>query len=295
MASPQLKQAIDAMKQMASQMANATPQDLRRAFDQMAPTPAADVQCQKVNAGGVDAEWVCAPGAADDRFVLYLHGGGYVIGSVQSHRDLMARLSRAAKARVLGLNYRLAPEHPFPAAVDDAVAGYKWLLAQGAKPSRVAVAGDSAGGGLTAATLVAIRDQKLPTPGAGVLISPWVDMEGLGESMKTRVDADPVVRKEGLLQMAQAYLQGKDPKTPLAAPLYADLKGLPPLLIQVGDAETLLDDSNRLAERAKAAGVPTKLEIWPEMIHVWHLFASFLPEGQQAIERAGGFIVENAN
>ncbi len=128
-----------------------------------------------------------------------------------------------------------------------------------------------------------------------MLISPWVDMEGLGESMKTRVDADPVVRKEGLLQMAQAYLQGKDPKTPLAAPLYADLKGLPPLLIQVGDAETLLDDSNRLAERAKAAGVPTKLEIWPEMIHVWHLFASFLPEGQQAIERAGGFIVENAN
>lgn len=295
MASPQLQQAIEAMKQMGSQMANATPQDLRRMFDQMAMPPASDVQCQAVNAGGVDAEWICAPGAGEDRYVLYLHGGGYVIGSVKSHRDLMARISRAAKARVLGLNYRLAPEHSFPAAVDDAVAGYRWLLDQGAKPSRVAIAGDSAGGGLTAATLVAIRDQKLPTPGAGVMLSPWVDMEALGASMTSRANADPVVRKEGLLQMAQAYLQGKDPRTPLAAPLYADLKGLPPLLIQVGDAETLLDDSNRIAERAKAAGVPTKLEVWPEMIHVWQLFAGFLPEGQQAIEGIGRFLLENVN
>jgi monoterpene epsilon-lactone hydrolase len=189
----------------------------------------------------------------------------------------------------------LAPEAPFPAAVDDAVAGYKWLLAQGAKPARIAIAGDSAGGGLTAATLVAIRDAKLPTPAAGLLLSPWVDLEGLGDSMVTRLEADPVVRKEGLVGMAQAYLGGQDPKTPLAAPLYADLHGLPPLLIQVGDAETLLDDSTRLDARARAAGVRTKLEVWPEMIHVWQLFASFLPEGQQAIDGIGKFVIAQTN
>jgi monoterpene epsilon-lactone hydrolase len=290
MASPQLQTAIDAMKALVAREV-ATPQEMRVVFEELAVPPAADIKCERVEAGGVDAEWVCAPNAARDRFVLYLHGGGYVIGSVNTHRDMIARISRAAEARVLALNYRLAPEHPFPAAVDDAVAGYKWLLAQGAKPSRIAIGGDSAGGGLAAATLVAIRDAKLPTPAAGVMLSPWVDLEGLGESMTTRVEADPVVRKEGLVGMAQAYLGGQDPKTPLAAPLYADLKGLPPLLIQVGDAETLLDDSTRLEARAKAAGVNTKLEVWPEMIHVWQLFASFLPEGQQAIDGIGKFIV----
>jgi len=297
MASPQLQQAIDAMKTMMKRASGegTTPQQMRAIFEELSVAPEPDIQCERVNAGGVDAEWVCAPGAASDRFVLYLHGGGYVIGSVKTHRDLMARLSRAAKARVLGLNYRLAPEHPFPAAVDDAVAGYKWLLAQGAKPGRIAVAGDSAGGGLTAATLVAIRDAKLPTPAAGALLSPWVDLEGIGESMTTRAKIDPVVQKEGLVGMAAAYLQGQNARTPLAAPLYADLKGLPPLLIQVGDAETLLDDSKRLEARAKAAGVSTKLEVWPEMIHVWQLFASFLPEGQQAIEGIGKFVIERTN
>jgi epsilon-lactone hydrolase len=294
MASPQLQTAIEAMKALAARPVN-SPQEMRSIFEELAIPPAADVQCERVNAGGVDAEWVCAPGAAGDRCVLYLHGGGYVIGSVKTHRDLMARISRAAQARVLGLNYRLAPEHPFPAAVDDAVVGYRWLLAQGTRPGRIAIAGDSAGGGLTAATLVAIRDAKLPTPGAGVMLSPWVDLEGIGESMKTRSKADPVVQKEGLLGMAAAYLQNKDARTPLAAPLYADLKGLPPLLIQVGDAETLLDDSTRLEARAKSAGVSTQLEVWPEMIHVWQIFASFLPEGQQAIEGIGKFVREHTN
>jgi epsilon-lactone hydrolase len=291
MASAQLKTAIDAMKAMAAQQAQ-TPQEMRGMFEQMAVPPPADIKCEPVNAGGVEAEWVTAPGAATDRAVLYLHGGGYVIGSAKTHRDLMGRISRGAKARVLGLNYRLAPEHPFPAAVDDAVAGYRWMLAQGMKPSRIVVAGDSAGGGLTVAALVAIRDAKLATPAAGICMSPWVDLEGLGESMKTRAQADPVVQREALVGMAGAYLQGKDPRTPLAAPLYADLKGLPPLLIQVGDAETLLDDSNRLAARAKAAGVQVKLEVWPEMIHVWQLFASFLPEGQEAIDGINRFIGE---
>src|SRR5215469_9282601 len=277
MASPQLQQAIDAMKSL-TQAQVSTPQEMRALFEQMAAPPEADIKCEPVSAGGVRAEWISAPGAIPDRAVLYLHGGGYVIGSIKTHRDLMGRVSRAAKAKVLGLNYRLAPEHPFPAAVDDAVAGYRFLLAQGAKPSRIAIAGDSAGGGLTAATLVAIRDAKLASPGAGVMLSPWVDMEGIGESMTTRIDKDPAIRKEGLVQMAQAYLWGKDPRTPLAAPLYANLQGLPPLLIQVGDAEVLLDDSTRLSDHARTAGVQTKLEVWPEMIHVWHLFASFLPE-----------------
>jgi epsilon-lactone hydrolase len=250
----------------------------------------ADIQCEPVNAGGVNAEWISAPGASRERAVLYLHGGGYVVGSVKTHRDLMGRVSRAAKARVLGLDYRLAPEHPFPAAVDDSVAAYKWMLQQDLKPSRIAVAGDSAGGGLVIATLVAIRDAKLPMPAAGVCLSPWVDLEGIGESMKTREQADPVVRRDMLTQMAGAYLGGKDARTPLAAPLYADLKSLPPLLIQVGDAETLLDDSNRLAQRARAAGVEVKLEVWPEMIHVFQLFAGFLPEGQQAVDGIGQYL-----
>jgi epsilon-lactone hydrolase len=291
MASPQLQMAKDAMKAVLESGAT-TPQQLRVVFEQMAagtPIPP-DIKSEKVSAGGVEAEWISAPNASADRAVLYLHGGGYVIGSINTHRDLMGRISRASGARVLGLNYRLAPEHPFPAAVDDSLAAYRWMLAQGLKPNRIAVAGDSAGGGLTVATLVAIRDAKLPMPGAGVCLSPWVDLEGIGGTMTSKASVDPVVQREGLLGMAAAYLGGQNPRTPLAAPLYADLKGLPPLLIQVGEAETLLDDSNRLAANAKAADVQVKVEEWPEMIHVWQLFASFLPEGQQAIEVIGKFV-----
>jgi acetyl esterase/lipase len=289
MASPQLQQAIDAMKTLSQAQAS-TPQEMRGLFEQTAAPAEADIKCDPVNAGGVGAEWISAPGAGRNRAVLYLHGGGYVVGSIKTHRDLMGRVSRAAGARVLGLNYRLAPEHPFPAAVDDSLAAYRWMLQQDLQPTHIAVAGDSAGGGLVIATLVAIRDARLPMPAAGVCLSPWVDLEGIGESMKTREQADPVVRRDMLTQMAAAYLGGKDARTPLAAPLYADLKNLPPLLIQVGDAETLLDDSNRLAQRARAAGVQVKLEVWPEMIHVFQLFAGFLPEGQQAVEGIGQYL-----
>ncbi|MBF6561300.1 MAG: alpha/beta hydrolase [Candidatus Binataceae bacterium] len=293
MASPELQMAKDAMKAVLESGAT-TPQQLRVVFEQMAAgTPlAADIKCEKVSAGGVEAEWIAAPNASADRAVLYLHGGGYVIGSINTHRDLMGRISRASGARVLGINYRLAPEHPFPAAVDDSVAAYRWMIAQGLRPNRVAVAGDSAGGGLTVATLVAIREANLPMPGAGVCLSPWIDLEGIGGTMKSKAAVDPVVQREGLLGMAAAYLAGQNPRTPLAAPLYADLKGLPPLLIQVGEAETLLDDSNRLAANAKAADVQAKFEVWPEMIHVWQLFAAFLPEGQQAVEVIGKFVNE---
>jgi monoterpene epsilon-lactone hydrolase len=293
MASPQLQMALDRFKMMGEKMAQAggDVKAMRAVMEEMATFPSAgETKCTPVNAGGVPAEWIAAPGAADDRVILYLHGGGYVMGSITTHRETIARLSKASGARALALNYRLAPEHPFPAAVDDATAAYRWLLSQDIKPSRIVVAGDSAGGGLVLAMLVALRDAKLPLPAAGVCISPWADMEGTGASMTTRAKADPVVQKEMLVNMGKTYLGGKDAKSPLAAPLHADFRGLPPLFIQVGDAETLLDDSSRVAEKAKMAGVKVDLEIWPEMPHVWHLFAPFLPEGQQAIDKIGQYV-----
>ena len=293
MASAQMQGLLQTIKELM-----ATPpagiDDFRQKFESFAGQfyVTKDATATAVNAGGVPAEWIAAPGVANDRVILYLHGGGYVIGSVNTHRELINRFSKAANARVLALNYRLAPEHPFPAAVEDATAAYRWLLSQGIQSNRVAVAGDSAGGGLTVATLVSIRDAKLPTPAAGVCLSPWVDMEGIGESMTTKASVDPMVQKQGLLGMAALYLGGQNPRSPLASPLYADLKGLPPLLIQVGEAETLLDDSNRIAERAKAAGVKVSVEVWPEMIHVWQMFAAVLPEGQRAIDGMGKFVRE---
>ncbi len=291
MASPQLQQALDMFKEMGAQMAEAKDINDMRAIMIEAQAPAG-VTCTPVDAGGVSAEWSVADGADQDKVILYVHGGGYVMGSAGSHRDMTGRLSQAAGARVLSLNYRLAPEHPFPAPVDDAVAAYRWLLGQGIQASHIAIAGDSAGGGLALAALIAIRDAGEPLPAAGIGISPWVDMEGAGESMTTRAAVDPVVQKEGLLGMAKLYLGGADPKNPLAAPLHANLAGLPPLLIQVGDAETLLDDSTRITERARKADVDVTLKVWDEMPHVWHLFAPILPEGQQAIEEIGAFFKE---
>jgi acetyl esterase/lipase len=291
MASAQLQKANQTWKALADAGAK-TPQEMRPVLERLfTDFPSArQVKCEPVSAGGVKAEWITAANAAADRAILYLHGGGYIMGSINTHRELIARLSKAAQARILALDYRLAPEHPFPAPVEDATAAYRWMLAQGLKPSRIAVAGDSAGGGLTVAALVAFRDAGLPMPAAGIPISPWVDLEAIGESMKTRSSQDPIVKPEMIREIARVYLAGQNPRSPLAAPLYADLHGLPPLLIHVGDAEALLDDSKRLAERAKAAGVDVTLEVWPEMPHVWHLFAHFLPEGQQAIDRAGEFV-----
>ena len=291
MASPQLQQTLDMFKEMGAKMAEAKDINAMRAIMIEAQAPAG-VTCTPVEAGGVSAEWSVADGADQDKVILYVHGGGYVMGSAGSHRDMTGRLSQAAGARVLSLNYRLAPEHPFPAPVDDALAAYRWLLGQGIQASNIAIAGDSAGGGLALAALIAIRDAGEPVPAAGIGISPWVDMEGTGESMTTRAAVDPVVQKEGLLGMAKLYLGDADPKNPLAAPLHANLAGLPPLLIQVGDSETLLDDATRITERARKADVDVTLKIWDEMPHVWHLFAPILPEGRQAIEEIGAFFKE---
>jgi monoterpene epsilon-lactone hydrolase len=250
----------------------------------------ADVAAESVAANGLRAEWTSTPGDSSDAALLYLHGGGYVIGSLDSHRHLVAAAGRAAGCWALALDYRLAPEHPFPAAVDDAVAGYRYLLGRGVKPGRIAIAGDSAGGGLVVAAMVAIRDAGLPQPGCGWCISPWVDMEAIGETMTSKAAEDPTVQQAGILDMARLYLNGADPRSPLAAPLYANLRGLAPMLIQVGAAETLLDDAIRLAKLAGAADVRVDLQVWPEMIHVWHLFHPELRAGRQAIEAGGAFV-----
>ena len=249
-----------------------------------------DVAVRRVTAPVAPAEWLVPPTARDDVVLLYLHGGGYVIGSPRSHRHLAAALARAARARALVLDYRLAPEHPFPAAVEDAVQAYRWLAEQGMRPARLVIAGDSAGGGLTVATLVALRERGLALPAAGVCISPWVDLTCSAPSYAKNAAADPIVRPALVGEMARAYLAGADPRTPLASPLYADLRGLPPLLIHVGSDEVLLDDAAGLAERARAAGVDATLEVAPRMVHVWHWFLPMLPEAQTAVDAIGAFV-----
>ena len=294
MASKELETVLQLIRSRPVPAEPPTIQEMRAAAEAVPQFPLAeDVRYETVDAGGVPGEWIMTPEVEKERVVYYLHGGGYVMCSVNTHRGMISRISRAAGARALAIDYRLAPENPFPAAVEDATAAYRWLLSTGVDPTRVVIAGDSVGGGLTVATLVALRDAGEPLPAAGVCISPLVDMEGIGESMTTKAEGDPMVTREGIVMMAKAYLGDADPRTPLAAPLYADLTGLPPLLIQVGTAEVLLDDSTRLAERAKSAGVDVTLEPWEDMIHVWHTFAPMLPEGQQAIDRIGEFVREH--
>ena len=290
MISEQLKNVIERIKSQP-QNPSATIEKRRAGMERISEHVASDVTCEPVNAGGIPAEWIAAPGAVQDRVILYLHGGGYVIGSINTHRAMIARIARASNARALAIDYRLAPEHPFPAAVDDATAAYKWLLAEGYEPGKIVIAGDSAGGGLTLAALVALRDSGVPMPAGAVPISPWTDLEGTGESVRSRAAKDPMVTQANLAESAKQYYGAHDPKNPLVSPLHANFRGLPPMLIHVGDAEILLDDATRVAERAKLAGVKVELEVWDDMIHVWHVFAKLLPEGQQAIDKIGKFVI----
>ena len=284
--------ALKALLRERGKPENPTVAEMRARMEEMGDRfqAPADAEVAAVSVAGCPAEWVAAPGAEADRAVLYLHGGGYVIGSCNTHRNLAYNLSAAARARVLLLDYRLAPEAPFPAALDDAVAAYGWLLDEGFRADRLSIGGDSAGGGLTAATLVALRQRGQPLPAAGLCISPWVDMEGVGASMTGKLDDDPLLNHDLLLWFSERYLAGADARAPLAAPIYADLAGLPPLLIQVGTAEVLLDDALRLAERARAAGVDVSLDVAHDMVHVWHLFQPVLDEAGEAIRRAGAFL-----
>jgi len=265
----------------------------RRAFMAAAAAPPPEgTTVDAVDAGGVPAEWVTAAGITGERAVLFFPGGAYHIGTLATLRRLLALVSAAAQARVLSVGYRLAPEHPFPAAVHDALTAYRWLLARGIAARQIAIAGNSSGGGLALALLVALCDAGEPVPAAAVAISPWTDMEMTGESRRTRAAADRMITPDGVKEAAGWYLAGQDPRHPYASPVHADLQGLPPILIHVGDAEILLDDSTRFAARARAAGVEVTLEVWDDMPHCWHTFAGLLPEADQAVERIGRWLQE---
>lgn len=249
-----------------------------------------NVAVQPSTIGEMPAEWLRPINVKDDRVVLYLHGGGYTMGSCNTHRTLGARLAIASQTPILMIEYRLAPEFPFPAALEDALAAYRWLI-EPERPARpIALAGDSAGGGLAIAASITLRDRSDRLPAAIACMSPWADLAVQGESMMTRAKADPLISRESSLLHAGLYVAGHDPVSPLISPVYADLRGLPPLLIQVGDNEVLLSDSVRLAEQARQAGVDATLEIWDGMWHVWQAYAGYVPEVQRAIDRVGAFI-----
>src|SRR4051812_7782758 len=290
MASPQFQKLVDIIRANKRPPGDHPMEKLRAGMEKTSLAPADDVTATPVDAGGVPAEWVETPGADAGRVVLYLHGGGYVMGSLVTHRKLAGDVSRASGARVLLLDYRLAPEHPSPAATNDAVQAYRWLLQEGVAASGIAIAGDSAGGGLAVSTLLALRDAGDPRPGAAVCISPWVDLTGEAASITTRAGRAPRVSRGALGGFAGWSLGGADARA--SSPAHADLQGLPPMLIHVGDEEILLDDAVLLAERATAAGVDATLEVWPEMFHVWHVFAGRVPESTAAVERVGAFIAD---
>jgi acetyl esterase/lipase len=251
---------------------------------------ASDVATEAVDAGGAAAEWTRTPVADASRVVLFFHGGGYVAGSLASHRHMVAELGRQARATTLAVDYRLAPEHPFPAALDDALAAYRFLLGRGFRPDDIAIAGESAGGGLAVAGLVSLRDAGDALPACAWLSSPWTDLEMSGDSMDEKAAVDPLISREYLRELAAQYLAGADARGPLVSPLYADLRGLPPLLVDCGSAETLLDDSVRLARAAGLADVRVDLRIWPDMIHAFSLFYQQVDAGRRALVEAGAFI-----
>jgi monoterpene epsilon-lactone hydrolase len=292
MPSPELNKLLTALREV-DYSSGRTVEELRADWEKFAESfPASpDVSFEPVNAAGVSAEWVTAPGGASDRVVLYFHGGGYSVGTLASYRNFTGRLARGTGARLLAVGYRLAPEHPFPAALDDAVASYGWLIDQGIPPNRIALAGDSAGGGLALATAIALRDRGYPRPAAIVAICPSTDLAKEGASVRERAHLDPIVNYESSMAHALRYVgKGGNLKHPLASPLYAELHDLPPILILIGTHECLFDDSSRFAAKAEAAGVEVELDIWEGMIHVWPIFADILPEGREAIEKIGNYV-----
>ncbi|UPK29189.1 alpha/beta hydrolase [Bradyrhizobium sp. 195] len=246
--------------------------------------------CRQVSVGGVEGEWFAPAAAPQEKAILYLHGGGFRVGSIASHRDLIARIASSCGCRLLAINYRLAPEHRFPAALDDTLAAYRYLLDQDLRPPDIALAGDSAGGNLVLSAMLALRDRGENLPAAAVLMSPWTDLAATGASYENRATVDPIHQRAMILVLAKNYLgRDGDPCHPLASPLYADLSGLPPLLIQVGDRETVRDDSTEFAARARAAAVNIELQIWDGMIHVFQMFPE-IPQAGEAIAALAKFL-----
>jgi acetyl esterase/lipase len=286
---------IDALRRIFAALppgSNLTAAELRKGFEGLMAIfpPDPDLTVDVVSAGGVAGELVAASSAAADRVVLYVHGGGYVMGSPASYRNLAGAIGRAANSRVLTVDYRLAPEHLFPAALEDVVAAYRSLFDQGIPAAQLAVAGDSSGGGLAVSLLTTLRERGYALPAAAACLSPYVDLQSLGASIEEKAAEDPILTRSMLLGMAQSYFAGTDLRSPAVSPLHADLRELPPLLIQVGSAEILLDDAVGLARRAGAAAVKTRLEIWPEMLHVFQLYAPMLSAGREAIAGIGAFL-----
>jgi acetyl esterase/lipase len=255
-----------------------------------ATVPPTGVEYEAVDLDEVPAEWVIPVTAENDRVLLYFHGGGYCHCSVRSHGRLVGHLAKAAGCRALNVDYRLAPESPYPAAVVDALIAYRWLLRHGTEPSHIAVAGDSAGGGLALALILKTREERLPSPRACVLISPWVDLAMTGESLTTRSNVDLLQDPFLMQECAELYLAGIDPHDPSASPLYGDLSGLPPLYIQAGDADLLIDDARRLADKARLAHVDVRLDVFPDMQHIHQIWAGTVPEADEAVYRIGTFL-----
>jgi acetyl esterase/lipase len=248
------------------------------------------VTTERGQINGLKAEWLTPRQSSKGKLLLYLHGGAYIMGNCATHRQLVSHIARAAGVRALIPEYRLAPEHPFPAAVDDAVGVYRALLAGGYRAGNVIIAGDSAGGGLTMATLLSLRDADDPLPAAACLLSPFLDLAATGESMTTRAYSDPWFKPEDMPIVASCYCDESELSHPLVSPVYADLSGLPPLYIQVGADEILLSDSTRAADKVKVAGGKVDIEIWPDMWHVFQVFVHQMPESRDAIRKLGIYI-----
>ena len=267
--------------------------DVRRRiarFARLVPHPPRGTELLALDAGGVNAERITTARSRPDRYVLHLHGGAHLVGFPALFRDFTWRIADATGARVLCLDHRLAPEHPFPAAIEDVTAAYQWLIKQGVEPGHVAFIGDSSGGGLALASMMRLRDQGSPLPAAAAVLSPWTDLALTGQSLAECASSDPFVPVELMPRAVALYLAGADPRLPYASPLYGDPAGLPPTLILVGSDEALGDDAVRMAERMCAAGCEVELEVWPRMFHVWPMFARILPEARSAIARIGAFL-----
>ena len=248
------------------------------------------VKVEPTKAAGLYAEWLKPENAPDDKVLLYLHGGAYVLGSCASHRPMVSHIARAAGINALLPEYRLAPEHRFPSAIEDAVAIYRELLASGKRPENIVIAGDSAGGGLAVALLLSLRHTGDPLPAAAILLSPFLDVTASGESATTRADQDPWFHPKDMRAVVRYYCGDQEVRNPLVSPVFANVAGLPPVYIQVGDDEILLNDSTRFADKMQAAGIKVDIEIWPEMWHVFQLFVGKMPEAHQAINKIGDYL-----
>jgi monoterpene epsilon-lactone hydrolase len=296
---PAIARHIERVKAVLGSWGRGTPiEQMRRDWDELytaAPGTASPAKEEAFAIDGVPATWITAPGARAERVLLYLHGGGFSLGSVRSHRELLVRLSQAARCRVLALEYRRVPEHRYPAALEDSVRAYDWLLANGVRHEQCSLAGDSAGGGLVLSTMLTARDRGRPLPASAVLLSAFTDLTTSRESYSTRAAVDPWHEKLNLEIVARAYLRGANARDPQASPLFADLRGLPPLLVQVGDHEVVLDDSRDLATAARAAGVEVTLEVYERMIHVFQQFAADVPEAEKAVATIGTFLDRHWN